>query len=285
MKGMEAGRGVRLTHALGKGAFGEVWEAETPEGQTVALKFMECSNRSGRTIVNEIRLLVALRELRHPHLLELHSVSARRNYLVICMERAEGSLHDLHHAYKEETGGNIPPVHLCELLSQGAQALDFLAAQKIPGVTTDAGGLQHCDVKPRNLLLVGDILKVADFGLCTPQIGNGSRRLRIGTPLYSPPEFAEGKVTPRSDQFSLAISYCELRTGQMPISEEHKPGRLAPADLSGLSLSERPVIARALEPQWLARWPSCQAMMTALSEAVAASSATVALSKSAQKRL
>lgn len=275
-RGMEAGHGNRLTRPLGRGGFGEVWEAMSSEGRPVALKFMECGGRSGHVVVNEIRLLMALRELQHRHLLQLYGVSARTNYLVICMERADGSLFDLHQAYKEETRGNIPPLHLCELLSQAAEALDFLAGQRIDGVPGTSNGLQHCDVKPRNLLLVGDDIKVADFGLCMPQIG-GKGRLRIGTPLYTPPEFADGKVTARSDQYSLAVTYCEMRTGQLPFKEEHRPGRPAPADLSGLSLAERPVIARALEPQWLSRWPSCQDMMKALSEAVATSSASIAL--------
>jgi hypothetical protein len=30
---------------------------------------------------------------------------------------------------------------------------------------------------------------------------------------YAAPEFFDGKVTPRSDQYSLAVSYCELRGG------------------------------------------------------------------------
>ena len=47
-RGMEAGQGMRLTRPLGRGAYGEVWEAVTPEGHTLALKFLECGNRSGR---------------------------------------------------------------------------------------------------------------------------------------------------------------------------------------------------------------------------------------------
>jgi len=284
-RGMEAGQGMRLTRPLGRGAFGEVWEAVTPEGHPLALKFLECGNRSGRVVVNEIRLLLALKHLRHPHLLQLHGVMMRTNYLIMCMERAEGSLHDLHKAYREETGGHVPALHLCELLTQAAKALDFLAAQRIAGVTGESGGLQHCDVKPRNLLLIGDWLKVADFGLCTPQLGNNASRLRIGTPMYAPPEFAEGRVTSQSDQFSLAVTYCELRTGQTPFREDHKPGRPAPADLSGLTLPERLVISRALEPQCLNRWPSCCAFMQALSEAVSTSSALTPLNRAAQPRL
>ncbi|MCS6977387.1 MAG: serine/threonine protein kinase [Gemmatales bacterium] len=274
--GMRVGQGMVLTQPLGRGGFGEVWEAVGKEGRVVALKFLDCRHRTGPMIVNEVRRLLALRNVRHPHILSLEDVSLQASYLILKMERADGSLHDLHRVYREETGSHVPPQHLCELLFQAALALDFLAGIRTIPCDSHNGGLQHCDVKPRNLLLVGDVLKVADFGLCTSTLNGQSERSNFGTPGYAPPEFAEGKITPRSDQFSLAVTYCELRTGRLPFEEEHRPGRPAPTNLSGLSVSERMVVSRALEPQWLNRWPNCIAFVRALMEAVSVSSATAA---------
>lgn len=283
--GMRVGHGLRLTQPLGRGGFGEVWEAVAADGQVVALKFLDCRNRAAPLIVNEVRRLLALRELRHPHILTLKDVSLQAGYLVLSMERADGSLHDLHRLYREETGASMPPLHLCQLLLQAALALDFLATPRQGSPFTESNGLQHCDVKPRNLLMVGDVLKVADFGLCTTQANCKGDRSRFGTPGYAPPEFAEGRITTRSDQYSLAVTYCELRTGRLPFDEEHRPGRAARADLSGLSAAERTVIARALETQWLNRWPTCTTFIQKLSDAVSASSATVALTPRDRDRL
>ncbi len=283
--GMRIGLHLVLTQPLGRGGFGEVWEAVATDGRVVALKFLDCRHKSGPMIVNEVRRLLALRNLCHPHILALKDVALHAGYVILSMDRADGSLHDLHRLYREETGSHIPPLHLCELLLQAAMALDFLASLRTVSFDPRANGLQHCDVKPRNLLLVGDVLKVADFGLCTTPLNGQGDRSNFGTPGYAPPEFAEGKITPRSDQFSLAASYCELRTGRLPFEEEHRPGRPAPADLSGLSVPERMIVSRALETQWLNRWPSCVAFIQALMEAVSVSSATASSARHEMSRL
>src|SRR5262245_31160638 len=59
--------GFRLTQRLGAGAFGEVWEAQDPDGKLVALKFMDCRTKSSTLISSEIRVLRALSELNHPN--------------------------------------------------------------------------------------------------------------------------------------------------------------------------------------------------------------------------
>jgi len=272
-RGSQALYGWTLTKPLGSGGFGEVWEARGQDGKIVALKFLPCGSRYGRVVVNEVRQLVLLREIKHPHLLELYSVVTLTGWLVLVMERADGSLQDLQRLYREESSQNVAPRHLCELLTQAAVALDFLAGLKLPSGNGSPSGMQHCDVKPANLLLVGDILKVADFGLSTARMDSGCGRRGFGTPGYAPPEFAEGRVTPRSDQYMLAATYYQLRTGRLPFDVEHRPGQPAPANLDGVSLAEQAVLARALRPDWLARWPSCTALMRALTDAVARESA------------
>jgi serine/threonine protein kinase len=265
--GSEPVPGCKLTQLLGRGGFGEVWEGVAADGTKLAFKFQPCRNQPASVTVNEVRLLLSLRALKHPHVIEVRNVVAGPNYVVIAMERADGNLLQLLSAYHAETGTHVPPDHLCELLSQAAEALDFLAAQKLTGFGFGTTGLQHCDIKPSNLLVFGDQLKVADFGLCAPQLWNQSRSFAFGTPAYAPPELAKGRVTERTDQFSLAVTYCELRTGRLPFAVEgfQKPEK---PDLSRFSERERPVLARALDPKWLDRWPNCTAFMKALSEAV-----------------
>jgi serine/threonine protein kinase len=268
---MEAIPGYRLSQRLGHGGFGEVWEAVGADGSLVALKFLDCQNKPAQVVINEIRLLMSLRQLSHPQLIELYSVHASGNYIILSMERADGSLQELQRLYWEQVRTHLPPDQLCELLGQAAEALDFLAAQKMPGLQYGPMGIQHCDIKPSNLLLVGPSLKVADFGLCASRAANGSRKAALGTPPYSAPELYEGRLTERTDQFSLAVTYCELRTGRLPF---HGPlrsrdlHRMPPLDLSRLPDKEKPILARALEPTWFKRWPSCREFIDALREVV-----------------
>lgn len=49
-----------------------------------------------------------------------------------------------------------------------------------------ANHVEHYDIKPDNLLLVGGVLKIADFGTC--QIGQSSYTTHIGTYGYIAPE-------------------------------------------------------------------------------------------------
>jgi serine/threonine protein kinase, bacterial len=263
--------GCKLTHLLGRGGFGEVWEGVTADGEVLAFKFLPGS-RPASVTVNEVRLLLSLRALKHPHLIELRNVAVSANYVIIAMERAEGNLMELLNAYHAETGTHFPPDHLCELLQQAAVALDFLAKQKLTGFTFGSTGLQHCDVKPSNLLVFGDKLKVSDFGLCAPQLGNQNRSFAFGTPAYAPPELARGRVTERTDQFSLAVTYCELRTGHLPFQCNGFEKSETP-DLSRFSDRERYVLSRALDANWLYRWPTCTDFVNALRTGVDASSA------------
>lgn len=256
--------GHRLTGRLGRGAFAEVWEAVRDDGQKVALKFLDTRTRNSAMISAEVRVLRGLAELRHPNIIQLYAVIPCAKYLVLVMERATCNLSDLHEAYQIETGDNVPLDHALELLEQTATGLDFLATVKTSGATQ---GLQHCDVKPTNLLMVGHQLKIADFGLCAGSGWQTHQRGWKGTRPYAAPELFNGKATMGTDQFALAVTFCELVMGKRPFFEGTQadaPPRGLPIDLTKLREKEYPIIARALHPYPSSRWPSCKAFVQAL---------------------
>src|SRR5205814_1807723 len=113
-----------------------------------------------------LRSIQMVSDLPHPHLTRVDKVWCAPGYLVVVMELADGSLADLLEVYQADLGTPLPPDHLCPLLAQAAQALDFLNTRQhlLNGQWVT---VQHCDVTPPNLLLFGQTVKVSDFGLTT----------------------------------------------------------------------------------------------------------------------
>jgi serine/threonine protein kinase len=131
-------------------------------------------------------------------------------------------------------------------------------------------GPEQLDIKPRNLFLVSDRVKVADFGLVKHlQRSGASGALGGVTPLYAPPETFTGAISGRSDQYSLAVVYQELLTGQRPYSGKNarqlaQQHMNAEPDLRSLPEGERPVVARALAKDPAKRYPTCLGFVRAL---------------------
>jgi serine/threonine protein kinase len=257
--GMEPFPGYRLRRLLGYGSFAEVWDAEDGNGALVALKFLPAEREESAT-PGELRALQTIRQLPHPNLLRIDRVWCHLGYVVIAMERADGTLADLHATYRTEVGTAVIPEHACLLLSQAAAALDFLNARKHV-VEDKTVAIQHCDVKPSNMMLFGETVKLADFGLAALLGGPVVLRRPCGTPSYAAPEVFRGRLSRHSDQFALAVSYCELRGGRVPFAPAprtfHPDYFHPPPDLSMVTPRERPVVARALAVASEERWPSC----------------------------
>src|SRR5262245_10094860 len=268
--GSEPFPGYRLRAFLGQGAFSVVWSADRPNGQRVALKFL--SSDKEHSTVKELRALQAIRQLNHPHLLHIEQIWCLPGYIVIAMELADGTLTDLLEIYKAELGAPIAPAHACEMLGQAAEALDHLNAPQHV-INGQKMSILHCDVKPSNLFIFGDQVKVGDFGLAvTLGLVPSHTRSVGGTPDYASPEVFQGRWSRSLDQFALAVSYWQLRTGRLPF--RNTPGSLrepcdrSRPDLGPLTPPERTVVARALDTIPDRRWPNCREFMAALTRAV-----------------
>jgi serine/threonine protein kinase len=185
--------------------------------------------------------------------------------LLIVMELADRSLHDLLEEYRQKGQPGIPRDELLGYLRETAEVLDLMNQQH---------HLQHLDIKPRNLFLVGRHIKVADFGLVNnvaEMSGSNPSALQPNaiTPLYAAPESFLGKFSQASDQYSLAIAYHEMLTGKMlfkgknfsQLAMQHLE---AVPDLSALPECDRPAVARALAKEPTERFPSCGEFVQAL---------------------
>jgi hypothetical protein len=129
--------------------------------------------------------------------------------------------------------------------------------------------LQHLDIKPQNLFLVYQHVKVADFGLVKDLEGMQASVTGGVTPVYAAPETFDGWVSRFCDQYSLAIVFQELLTGQRPFNGTNvrqlilQHLQMQPI-LSPLPPTDQPVIARALSKAPDERFPSCREMVRLL---------------------
>ena len=262
--------GLKLVQLRGRGGFAEVWEARDDSGNAIALKFIS----SGKTTstVKEVKSLQSLQELQHPHLLRTDRVWSAPGYIVIAMELAEASLLDLMDAYQTEYKTQLPTDILAPYMVQVASGLDFMNARqhRFDGRTV---GFQHCDVKPSNMLLIGDQIKLADFGLSSPTFAMNNPYPKCGTLDFAPPEIHRGVLSEKSDQYSLAVSYYYLRTGELPFPpppgefrRQYSYNRPAP-NLGLVTRSERRILERALEVQPERRWENCEILIQELNYA------------------
>jgi len=271
---MEPVPGYRLIQHLGRGGWGEVWKA-THDGVSCALKFIPCDCHQAAS--QEIRALQAIRQIQHPHLIHIEQIWSVSGYIVIAMEMAEGSLLDLLDVYYAEFGEPITPDHVCFFLRQAAAALDFLNARQHI-VDGQRVAFRHCDVKPSNLLVQGNDVKLADFSLAVQTTTTMRHHRRVGTLSYSAPEIFQGWLSDRTDQYSLAVSYCQLRGGRLPFPDtpaSYIKDYIRPTpDLSMLSPAERPIVRRGLAPVPQDRWHSCVEMIEQLAACLAKESVT-----------
>ena len=252
--------GYQLVRLRGRGGFATVWESTSPSGELIALKFM--STQSANVAAKEIRSLQSIQALDHPNLTRIIQVWSMPGQIVIGMELGDASMFDLMLLYHHDLGQHIDTVKLFGFMCQVAQALDFLNARQ----HTAEGrlvGYQHADVKPNNLLLFGDVVKLADYGLSATTSGGNTPCPRQGTAEYAAPEVFQGYLTESSDQFSLGVTYYLLRTGAFPYPPPPAPGApkksyvRPPPDLTLLPEPERPVVGRALAAIPINRFPTC----------------------------
>jgi serine/threonine protein kinase len=267
-KGHQPGSGAedyQFLRVLGRGVFGEVWLArKVTSGIEKAVKILlHAGDKEAAS--RERRSLELIKNLRHPYLLATEDFWVAGGRLHIVMELADHTLRNRLQRCREDGQPGIPPRELMGYLWEAAEGLDFLHASRVV----------HRDVKPDNILLLHGHAKVGDFGLARYQEEVLSPvKTFAGTPAYMAPEVWGREAGPASDQYSLAVTYAELRQGVAPIRPRaipemlvaHADGDYEFSDVIGDA--ERAVIVKALSKNVADRYPTCLAFAEALSEAL-----------------
>jgi tetratricopeptide (TPR) repeat protein len=269
---------------------GEVYAAYDPElDRKVALKILHAV-RDRADERNRSRLLreaKAIAKLRHPNVIVVHDAGSIGGRVFLTMEYVDGQTLAAWLAERPRSWREIVEVF-------GAAARGLGAAH--------AAGIAHRDFKPQNVMVdSGGGVRVTDFGLAR-EIGAPESAVTtpadssdvepsgiameahvlpltrtgelIGTPLYMSPEgFKTRRTDARSDQFSFCVALYRALYGSHPFADNDlrdlvaavTAGRVLPAPpKSAVPVWLRRALVRGLSVDPAARWPSMEALTTAL---------------------
>ena len=223
---------------------GEVYKArDTRLDRTVAIKVLpeHIAQREDLRARFE-REARAVASLNHPHICTLHDIGP--GYMV--MELIEGET-----LAARLAKGPLPLDQALKFATQIADALD----------RAHRAGVTHRDVKPPNIMLTRDGVKVLDFGLAKSTAKPGPTEATLtkvltvegsvmGTPQYMAPEQFEGKeADARSDIWAFGAVLYEMVTGQKAFQGKNY------ASLVGaiLATDPPPMSVKPFTPAWLER--------------------------------
>ena len=198
---------------LGAGGMGEVYKArDTRLDRFVAVKVLPEHIAKREDLRQRFeREARAVASLNHPHICVLHDIGNQDGTGYMVMEHLEGET-----LAARIARGALPFDQALQLATQIADALD----------RAHRAGVTHRDVKPANVMLTRDGVKVLDFGLAksgskpapTEQTLTAALTTEgsvLGTPQYMAPEQFEGKeADTRSDIWAFGAVLYEMVTGE-----------------------------------------------------------------------
>ncbi len=293
--------GARLGHyeiqgAIGSGGMGAVYKARDSRlNRTVAIKVLldNLSDQPDARARFE-REAQTIAGLNHPHICTLHDVGRDGETDFLVMEFLEGETL----AQKLEHG----PLPLNQALQYATQIADALDKAHRQGIT-------HRDLKPGNIMITKNGVKLLDFGLAKlrqPQNASSLSMLPtnaevtapgtiLGSLQYMAPEQLEGgEADARTDIFAFGAVLFEMVTGRKAFSGKSQVSLIGailkdtPPPVSQLQRIAPPsldrLIAACLEKDPDDRWQTARDLWRELSHAVKEKPAeTVALPKDTRR--
>lgn len=163
-----------FTKLLGKGTFGYVKEAQTTNGQIIAVKIYKSNSIDvSADIIREINMM---KLIDHPNIIKLLQVKAAGGSIEIAIQHGGITLSEYMFTVLDFHREEIAP----RIFSQIMLAVSYM--HKI--------GVIHRDIKPDNILIKDDIVRICDFSIAKKIIPSREKAhtYKIGTSNYKAPE-------------------------------------------------------------------------------------------------
>jgi serine/threonine protein kinase len=221
--GLTLSEKYRLDRYAGGGGMGAVYKAsEVDTGRSVAVKILKPDILVRNPLYAALfrQEAEAARRLDHPNIVKVMDSGRHENLSFMVMEWLDGrTLEDV--LSQEQMSLN----RIVRIFRQICSA--FAAAHSM--------NIIHLDIKPANIFLLNDegsseLVKVIDFGLArilSSDSGTTVTRF-LGTYQYCSPEHFGGKVTYRSDIYSLGATLYHMIAGVLPFGASYINAKMHP---------------------------------------------------------
>jgi len=227
----------QLDYRIASGGMGEVWAGtDITLNRPIAIKMLSTQHAGDEQFRARFRAEARYAaSLSHPNITRVFNYGENSPlggpYLIMELVNGEPLSAIL------ERVGRLSAFNTMDVVAQAARALDV----------AHQAGIVHRDIKPGNLLIMGDgTTKITDFGIAKarewgdPQLT--ATGIVMGTAMYVSPEQATGAiVTGSSDIYSLGVVAYECLAGEPPfvaeqplaiaIMHKHDPVPPLPADV------------------------------------------------------
>ena len=225
-----------ILEEIDRGGMGIVYKArQRGLNRIVAIKLIRSDDASDSERARFRAEAESAAKLQHPNIVQIHEVGEEDGCEFLSMEYIEGGSLEKRLARERLSIGDS-----ARLMATLAKAIHYAHEQ----------GIVHRDLKPGNILLSGDVPKIADFGLAKRMLVGSDAQTQtgavLGTPCYMSPEQAEGKtrdIAPPTDVYALGAILYELLVGRPPFQGD------TPLETMDLIRSREPERPAAITPK------------------------------------
>merc|ERR1711967_31866 len=168
-------------------------------GELVAVKIMKRKFKTWEECI-QLREVKSLKKLNHPNIIKLKEVIRENDELFFIFEYMEQNIYQL----MKERQKHFPEARIRNIIYQIMQGLQYMHKM----------GFFHRDMKPENLLVTRDTVKIADFGLAREIRSRPPFTDYVSTRWYRAPEVLLRSTSYNSpiDQWANGCIMAELFT-------------------------------------------------------------------------